>query len=92
MFPQSPYHHLLFSLSLSEHALIVSRSDVQEQETRAGNEDGVVQEESLKETHEQVQDMVRMERSELSLIRDQCVKDVQSISKRGGRERVTWSI
>ena len=80
------------SRSLSERALTESRSDVQEQETRAGDEDGLVQEESLKETHEQVQDMVRMERSELSLIREQCVKDVQSISERGGREWVIWSI
>lgn len=54
---------------------------MQSQETRAQDEDAVVQEASLRESHEQVQDMVRMERSELNLIGEQCLKDIRSIGK-----------
>lgn len=67
--------------SLAECTLEASKRDVQSQEETAQEEDAVVQEASLQESHEQVQDMIRMERSELSLIGEQCVKDINSISE-----------
>ena len=63
-----------------------ARKDVQSQERRASDEDSVINNESLKETHEQVQDMVRLERSELNLIGEQCMRDIKMIGERGGRE------
>ena len=63
-----------------------ARKDVQSQERRASDEDSVINNESLKETHEQVQDMVRLERSELNLIGEQCMRDIKTIGERGRRE------
>lgn len=67
--------------AILERTLDASERDVRSQEERAQEEDVVVQEASLQESHEQVQDMIRMERSELSLIGEQCVKDINSINE-----------
>jgi hypothetical protein len=64
-----------------ESALEESRRDIRAQEARAGEEDAVIQNTSLQESHEQVQEMVRMEKSELNLIGDQCLKDMRTIDE-----------
>ena len=58
-----------------------TRDDIRSHETRARNEDAVVQEDYLRETHEQVKEMVETERSELLQIGEQCEKDIESIGE-----------
>ena len=75
------------SVLYTDRAVEEARKDVRSQEGRATDEDSVINNESLKETHEQVQDMVRLERSELNLIGEQCMRDIKTIGEGGRRGR-----
>lgn len=64
-----------------EDALNESRRDVEIQELRAKDEDAVINTSSLVESHEQVQEMVKAEKSELKTIGDQCLRDMKTIDE-----------
>jgi hypothetical protein len=64
-----------------EEALEESKGDVGSQEARARDEDAVIEDSSLQESHEQVKEMVRVEKSELHTIGEQCLKDMRTIDE-----------
>ena len=56
-----------------------------EREDTQGGE--VLNEQALKEVHEQVNDMIKMEKGELEMIQDQCSSDVGTIGEGEGERR-----
>ena len=62
------------------------RKRAEREDTQGGE---VLNEQALKEVHEQVNDMIKMEKGELEMIQDQCSSDVGTIGE-GGRGGEEW--
>ena len=61
-----------------------ARSDVDAQRDRAGREDAqeggeVLDEQGLGKVHEQVHEMIEMEKEELEMIKEHCFSDIETI-------------
>ena len=61
-----------------------AKSDVETQKERVGREDTqeggeVLDEDALEEVHEQVHEMIKMEKGELEMIKEQCFSDIATI-------------